>query len=215
MNEWNIQTRSHHCQACEKTFLDKQLYHTLLFDEKRDFRRLDICDPCWQIQYSQGASDRKGFVSYWHGLYEGPPPAPPDAIQKENAESLLRKLIELNDPKYSAVGYILAVMLERKRLLKVKEQLVRDGQRIFIYEHPKSGDLFTIADPNLQLTQLEQVQHDVAELLEHGFNPAGEPPVAPGPSLTDPGTILVEGSSDALVVEGIDPVRMDGPAAVP
>jgi len=98
-------------------------------------------------------------------------------IQKENAETLLRKLIELNDPKYTAVGFILAVMLERKRLLKVKEQILRDGQRIFIYEHPKTGDLFTILDPNLQLTQLEEVQHDVAHLLEHGFN--GGPEAVP------------------------------------
>src|SRR5438309_10074290 len=180
MNEWNIQSRAHGCQACGKPFADQQTYHTLLFDEKDDFKRLDVCDPCWQAQYSHGASDRKGFVSYWQGVYELPPAAAPDPIRKENAESLLRKVIELNDPKQAAVAFILAVMLERKRLLKVKEQFVREGQRIFIYEHPKSGDLFTIPDPNLQLTQLEQVQHDVATLLEHGFNPS--PERTPGPA---------------------------------
>ena len=192
MNEWNIQSRSHHCQACEKPFLDQQLYHTLLFDEKQDFRRLDICEPCWQAQYSQGASERKGFVSYWHGVYQAPPAAAPEAIQKENAESLLRKIIELNDPKYAAVGYILAVMLERKRLLKVKEQVFREGQRIFIYEHPRSGDLFTVADPNLQLTQLEQVQHDVAALLEHGFYPSSDGAVSPVTPGAQKGTELAE-----------------------
>ena len=41
------------------------------------------------------------------------PPPPSEPIQKQTAESLLRKLIELNDPKYIAAGYILAVMLER------------------------------------------------------------------------------------------------------
>jgi hypothetical protein len=63
-------------------------------------------------------------------------------------------------------------MLERKRILKVKEQIVRDGQRVFIYEQPKTGDIFTIADPNLRLDQLEEVQRDVAMLLEQGVNPA-------------------------------------------
>ena len=62
-------------------------------------------------------------------------------------------------------------MLERKRLLKVKEQFQRDGQRIFVYEQPKTGDIFTIADPNLHLNQLEAVQRDVAMLLEQGVNP--------------------------------------------
>ena len=46
-----------------------------------------------------------------------------DAIQKETAETILRKLIEQNDPRYAPAAYILAVMLERKRILKVKEQI--------------------------------------------------------------------------------------------
>ena len=170
MTDWNIQSRGHACEACGKTFADKEHYHTLLFDEKSDFRRSDVCEDCWQKQYSQGARERKGFVSYWQGVYEAPP-APTDPIQRETAETLLRKLIELNNPQYIPAGYILAVMLERKRLLKVKEQIVRDGHRIFIYEQPASGDLFTIVDPNLQLNQLEAVQRDVAALLEQGLNP--------------------------------------------
>src|SRR4051812_40378790 len=175
MNEWNIQSRGHACEACGRGFADKEAYHTLLFDEKQDFRRSDICNACWQKQYSEGARERKGFISYWHGVYEAPVKAP-DAIQKDTAESLLRKLIELNDPRYIPAGYILAVMLERKRILKVKEQLTRDGHRVFVYEQPKTGDIFTIVDPDLQLNQLEQVQHDVANLLEHGLNPPAEAP---------------------------------------
>ena len=174
MDEWNIQSRGHACEACGKTFTDKQTYHTMLFDEKQDFRRSDVCPECWQKQFSEGARDRKGFISYWHGIYEAPVTAP-EAIRKDTAESLLRKLIELNDPKYVPAGYILAVMFERKRLLKVKEQLVRDGHRVFIYEQPGTGDVFTIIDPALQLNQLEQVQRDVAALLEHGLNPPPEP----------------------------------------
>jgi hypothetical protein len=177
MTEWNIQSRGHACTACGKTFADQEAFHTLLFDEKSDFRRSDICQACWQKQYSEGSRDRKGFVSYWQSVYAAPTP-PVDAIQRETAESLLRKLIELNDPRYIPAGYILAVMLERKRLLKIKEQIVRDGQRIFIYEQPGTGDVFTIIDPALQLNQLEQVQRDVAALLEHGLNPPA-PPLAP------------------------------------
>ncbi len=174
MNEWNIQSRAHGCQSCDAPFADKQTYYTILFDEKRDFLRTDVCQKCWDTQYSQ-ARDRKGFISCWHGEYEVPP-APVEVIQKENAETLLRKLIELNDPKFGAASFILAVMLERKRILKVKEQIKTEGKRVFVYEQPKTGDVFTIPDPNLQLNQLEDVQRDVAQLLEHGL--PGETPVA-------------------------------------
>ena len=109
-----------------------------------------------------------------------------DPIHKDTAETLLRKLIEQNDPRYAPAGYILAVMLERKRVLKVKEQIVSDGKRVFIYEQPGTGDVFTIADPDLRLDQLEAVQRDVAALLEHGLNPPAPAPVAAAEAATEP-----------------------------
>ena len=177
MNEWNIQSRAHACEACTQPFADKQPYRTILSEEKNELRRLDICEPC--ADNTGDPRTRDGFISQWHGIYTPPPAQPVDAIQKETAETILRKLIEQNEPRYAPAAYILAVMLERKRILKVKEQIKRDGQRVFVYEHPKTGDIFTIADPNLHLDQLEQVQHDVAQLLENGLNP---PPVAPEPA---------------------------------
>jgi hypothetical protein len=178
MNDWNIQSRAHACEACGRPFADQQPYHTVLFDEKQDFRRQDICAECWQARFGD-ARQRTGFISCWQGVYQAPPPVV-DAIQKDTAESLLRKLIELNDPHYVPAGYILAVMLERKRILKVKEQVVLEGKRTFIYELPRTGEVFTVTDPDLHLDQLEQVQRDVAGLLEHGLNP----PPAPVPAET-------------------------------
>mgnify|MGYP006989113992 FL=1 len=77
-------------------------------------------------------------------------------------------------------------MLERKRVIKNKDQVRNeDGGRMLIYEHAKSGDVFTILDPALKLAELGDVQAKVAELLEYGLNPpatdeaTGEPePVA-------------------------------------
>ncbi|MGH7953453.1 MAG: hypothetical protein ACREFE_16280 [Limisphaerales bacterium] len=181
MNEWNIQCRADACEACGKLFADRETFHTLLFDEcAENLRRSDVCEACWQNQFSDGARERKGFISHWQTIYEAPAPVV-DAIQKDTAETLLRKLIEQNDPRYAPTAFILAVMLERKRILKVKEQIVRDGRRAFIYEQPKTGDIFTIADPDLQLNQLEAVQRDVAQLLEHGLNP-------PAPATENPAT---------------------------
>jgi hypothetical protein len=169
MTDWNIQSRGRSCESCGKAFDNKEAYHTLLFDERRDWRRMDVCQGCWERQYSE-ARERKGFVSHWQGVFDLPTP-PTEAIRRETAETLLRKIIEQNNPQYAPAAFILAVMLERKRLLKVKEQLERDGKRVFIYEQPGTGDIFTIVDPGLQLNQLEAVQRDVASLLEHGLSP--------------------------------------------
>jgi hypothetical protein len=184
MNDWNIQSRASACESCARPFADKQPLHTLLFDEHaQDLRRMDVCETCWQSQFSDGARQRKGFISHWQTIYQAPAP-PADPIQKETAETLLRKLIEQNDPRYAPAGYILAVMLERKRIFKVKEQIVSDGKRVFIYEQTATGDVFTIADPDLRLDQLEQVQRDVAALLEYGLNSPAQNAAGPKPTET-------------------------------
>lgn len=190
MNEWNIQSRAHGCESCARAFVDRQPYHTVLSDEKSDFRRQDVCNDCWQAKFSD-ARVHAGFISCWQGIYEAPTPVI-EAVNKETAETLLRKLIEQNDPSHGPATYILAVMLERKRILKVREQVVREGRRTFIYEQPKTGDVFTITDPDLHLDQLEEVQRDVASLLEHGLNPPTPALAAPAavanPSLDTPTT---------------------------
>ena len=185
MIEWHIQSRAHVCQVSGRHFTDGETYHTVLIASKVGFERIDLCAQAFRDSGAEILA-RPGLVSHWKGTYEPPPAVPPEAIRKDDAESLLRKLLEKHDGKYAAVSYILAVMLERKRILRVKAQSREGGRRVFIYEHPKSGDLFTIADPDLQLAQLETVQHDLSRLLEHGLPPEEEvalvPVLADGPT---------------------------------
>ncbi len=182
MIEWNIQSRAHACKACATAFTDGQSYHTVLLEERAGFERQDLCPACWKARTTQ--VEAPVFLSHWMGTYESPPATPPDAIQKETAETLLRKLMEPREDRHVAACYILAVMLERKRILRVKAQLYENGRRIFLYEQPKTGDLFSIADPDLQLDQLEAVQRDVASLLEHGPDGAIVPGEIPSPAET-------------------------------
>jgi hypothetical protein len=174
MNDWNIQSRSQSCQATNRPFEDKEPYHTLLVRTKEGYERLDVCEDAWREQFSEGAAERKGFVSHWRGVFRVPPPKEPDPIERESAESLLRKIVEANDPQYAEASYILAVMLERKRILKVQSEFEEEGRRVFVYEHAKTGDVFTIADPELNLADMEKVQQEVALLMEYGLE--GPPP---------------------------------------
>ncbi len=193
MNEWNIQSRSSACVLTSREFQDHEPCHTVLLTAAAGgFERLDISEEAWKAQGPEILS-RPNLVSHWRGEYQAPPPAPPEPIRRDDAESLLQRLIGLKDPQYSAACYILSVMLERKRLLKVKAQLRENGKRLFVYENPRTGDVFTILDPDLQLNQLDAVQRQVADLLAKGPSPdpastaAPEPYYAPGIVPTLPG----------------------------
>ena len=168
MLEWNIQSRAHGCQLSGHAFAEGESYHTVLLGAKEGFERLDLCAAAWRDRGAEIVA-RPNFVSHWVGTYVPPPASPPEAIRKDDAETLLRALLERRDERHAPAAFILAVMLERKRILKVKSQLREGGRRVIVYEHPKSGDVFAIADPDLQLAQLEAVQRDVGQLLEHGL----------------------------------------------
>lgn len=168
MIEWNIQSRGHQCFVTGHTFADQEHYYTVLLEERHAFERLDLSADAWKTHGPEILA-RPNLVSHWRGIYQAPPASAPEAIRKDDAESLLRKLLDLRDERYAPACFILAVMLERKRILKVKAQLHENGRRVFIYEHPASGDVLTVADPGLQLAQLAEVQRDVSDLLEHGL----------------------------------------------
>lgn len=108
-------------------------------------------------------------LSIWQSVFRLPPPPPPETLKKETAESLLRKLIADDDLAHANTIYILAVMLERRRLLVEKDVQVReDGVKLRIYEYRKTNELFLIPDPELKLSELEHVQEEVVAMLGGG-----------------------------------------------
>lgn len=179
MTEWDIQSRGDTCTNCQRPFADKEAYHTLLSMDATGYARRDLCGACF------GSTSRAGVLSYWQGEFKLPPPPPPEAIQKETAETLLRKLVESTDPSHTAARYILAVMLERKRILKHRDTVrEEDGAELMVYEHARTGESFTLPDPHLRLDQLAQVQEEVAALLHPAAESARAEPVSgPSPSV--------------------------------
>lgn len=159
-NEWEIKGRSHACTATGHQFADGEYFYTLLFQDRSGFCREDLCEAAWKER------DRKAKpYSFWRSKFEVPPPPAPEPLGKQNAESLLRKYMNEPGEEHANVRFILALMLERKRLLKPVEVKEEDGKRLHFYLHAKTGEIFVIPDPKLHLDQIEAVQTEVAGLL--------------------------------------------------
>lgn len=159
--DWEIKNRSNACQKCGQPFADKQVYHSELRPDNLGYQRADYCTTCWAAENKQDA------FSKWRGVYQTPPPAPEEPIKKNTAESLLRSLMATNEQTHNNTIYILALMLERKRILVEKDvQLREDGIKLRIYEHKATGETFLIPDPQLSLTALAHVQKEVLANLK-------------------------------------------------
>jgi hypothetical protein len=160
--EWSIQARGSTCQSCQRPFTDKEECVSALFPTPPGFLRSDYCQACWQNRTDR---DPRSF-SVWKTVFTMPPEAPPEALPRETAESLLRRTLEEDHTEKIPVIYILALILERKKVLLEKDVTVDEENTVRrIYEHRKTGEMFVITDPRLQLDDLESVQQQVADML--------------------------------------------------
>ena len=161
-NEWPIKHRADVCAVTQRRFAAGEQFYTLLFRETDGFRREDLSEEAWANR-----NENIRPFSFWKSRYEPPPATPPEPIAKESAEDLLRRLLAENNPERANACYVLAVMLERKRVLKqIKSETAEDG-RVLIYEHNKTGDVFIVPDPQLRLDEIEKVQSEVSALLRN------------------------------------------------
>src|SRR6266480_194280 len=157
--DWPIKQRSDCCHATQRPFAAGELFYTLLYRDGDGFRREDLSEEAWLNR-----NENIQPFSFWKTKFEPLPPRSPEPLAKENAEQLFRRLISSGNPPANAC-YVLAAMLERKRVLKqIKSETAEKG-RLLIYEHGATGDVFIVPDPGLRLDELENVQNEVAQLL--------------------------------------------------
>jgi hypothetical protein len=158
--DWPIKARSQSCNVTQRPFAPGECFYTLLHREGDGFRREDLSEKAWQNR-----NENIQPFSFWKSKFEPEPPPAPEPLAKENAEELFRRLIVQPDAPPHAC-YVLAAMLERKRVLKPVRTDNSAGRRVLVYEHARNGDVFIVPDPQLRLADLEQVQAELMQLLQ-------------------------------------------------
>ncbi len=160
-SDWDIKARGHACVRSGRAFEEGEFFYTLLYREGDGFRREDLSEEAWAER-----NDNILPFSFWRSKYEPPPPPAPEPLAKDDAEGLLRRLLAEPDPAHANAAYILALMLERKRVL----QPVESGDReLLVYNHAATGETFVVKNPGLSLDQVPDVQRQVGDLLAGGL----------------------------------------------
>jgi len=158
--DWPIKHRADVCAVTQRPFEPGEYFYTLLFREGDGYRREDLSEGAW----AQRNENIQPF-SFWKTQFELPPAKPPEPLARQTAEQLFRELLARDDSPPNA-SYVLALMLERKRVIKQVRTEINGDDRVLIYEDRASGDVFVVRDPQLRLDELEQVQTEVANLLK-------------------------------------------------
>lgn len=161
---WHVRNRSRECSITQTPFTEDQPIVTALFPdpESSGYIRKDFCEAAWA---ERSAEDTAPF-SYWRTKFQSTTANETQpVVTKQSAEELLKQLVEDDLEHTENTRYILAVMLERQKILRETDTQPTSSGILRIYEHRKTGEIFIVKDPNIPLDEVEKIQLEVMELL--------------------------------------------------
>ena len=174
---WQVRSRSRECAATSIRFSDGETIITALYPDpdSSGYLRRDFSTTGWQNL----PPDAEKPFSFWKTTYSAPPENENQTIEEKlSPEEILRRLVDEDENHTENTRYILAVMLERRKLLRETDHQRTPSGILRVYEHRKTGEVFLIRDPDIPLDKVEAVQLEVSVLLENN----GRLPTPPEPS---------------------------------
>ncbi len=164
---WHLRSRGRECAATQRPFTDGETIVTALFPdpESSGYLRRDFSVEGWENR----PADADQPFSFWRGRFTAHvAEEKPEVVGKDNAEAIFGRLIEEDEDHTENTRYILAVMLERQKLLRETDNQRTPNGILRVYEHRKTGEVFIVRDPDIPLSEIEKVQEEVIVLLENG-----------------------------------------------
>lgn len=218
---WHVRSRSRECAALQRPFVDGEKIITALFPdpESSGYLRKDFCEEGWKGRQN---TEENPF-SFWKTSFAAPTGnETANPVEKLSAEEILVRLVEEDEDHTENTRYILAVMLERQKLLRETDSQRTPTGILRVYEHRKTGEVFIVKDPDIPLSQVEAVQNEVIILLENnGRAPEADVEEIPAPAPEETQTLeseppTTDTDADAILsgeemsaTEALDPQEAD------
>ena len=181
--EWKITKFGQSCALCSKKIEIGEICCSALFDPGMqdgkptpDFARRDYCVACFE------AHPPEGMYYYWKLAAPDPSVKASPKKQVLDVDSVLdffRRLASDPDPTKRPLAFVLALMLDRKKVLKFTgEKRGSDGDSVLVFAMRRGGggETFELIPPGLDENELAAASAEINQLL--GFAP---PPVAAQP----------------------------------
>jgi hypothetical protein len=171
LQKWKISAPARKCAVTGKIFEpDETIYSFLFKQDDGTLARVDITETTLgdyldEPEAEQAFSTWKGKFRPGQARAEGEEDVPARE-PGEAAEDALRALSEENaiDTRHSR--YVLALYLERKKRIKPVDKKTGVAEDpVIIYEHRKTGEVFIVSEPELDVARLDEAREALAEVM--------------------------------------------------
>jgi hypothetical protein len=158
--DWRIGKKGRACGGCSTPFPYDVPFHSAIFLEKEEFLRRDLCAACF-------AAAPSAPYSQWVAVIPKPEPNK-RVFDLGLAAEFLRKLAGEGDPARGALAHLLALLLVRKRLVRLTDLPAKDGLPRARVEFHDGREPLEIPAPHLSEDDVPSLREELGRLLDLG-----------------------------------------------
>jgi len=160
--DWSIRPRADTCAGSGRKFSDGEVVYTVLVAGEGGMERKDYAQEIWGKE-----ENRPTYFCFWKGKFQLAPPKvekePPAARAEAELRRRLSQPVQSQSPE-ARVIFLFALLLERKKVLMVRERTQGPEGRVTVYEHKTTGEVILVPEPEVKLSEVDQLRAEVEAL---------------------------------------------------
>ncbi len=157
--DYQIQSSAYRCAKSGRELQPGEKFFSVVYDRGSEFVREDVSQEAWQ-------GPPPDAFSFWLAKA---PPREPSRRPRFDDELLLdffqRFVQEESDPKKVSFRYILALLLMRRRRLRLEEARIEGDRELLVLRCPRTRQAYRVVNPKLSDQALAEVQDEVQRVL--------------------------------------------------
>ncbi|MCX7804685.1 MAG: hypothetical protein N3A38_05785 [Planctomycetota bacterium] len=166
MQEWKIKKNSGECVRCRVRFEPGRRLFSVLFDRPEGLFREDYCLECF-------SRDRPGdFFSFWRTTMPQPDAPKRPVINMDAIFDVFRNMRDPSEPSAARLRFLLALMLLRKKRLKLSRIVRRGGREYLVLVEPRVGAEHDVECMELTDAEMEELRDKLSAWM--GGSPADD-----------------------------------------
>ena len=158
MVDYQIQPSTRRCSVTGRELQPGERVYSVLLDEGGKFVRKDFSEQAWQ-------GPPPDAFSFWVGRVSAGDTKRRPAIDDEVLLDCFQRLEGQIETERANFRFILALLLMRRRRLKLQEARTEDSQEVLYLHCNQTGTQHRVVNPNLTEEETAAVQQDVFAAL--------------------------------------------------
>lgn len=157
-----IARRTRICARTGEPIGPGQTFYSALVERGEDFERQDFGAEVWP------EVEKEGFFSYWRNKPSGETEDKKPKVDYDRLLAFFDRLEGSEEPGRRLFRYVLALILTRRRILRLDDTAkTPEGDRLILHDRREGGRRIEVLAPEATREQLEATQEKLNRLFEY------------------------------------------------